>query len=644
MKKLIALLLSIILVLTFSSVSVIATEDDSQIPVEKALPTEILSVDLSDGSAVSHSEVTLNLTLSSNPGFSVMILNLDHKSEEITLKDATSAVSDVTLDYSNQKGGSTLAFYHLGSNCTAKGTLATLVFSIGSYSGDAEITLSAEAGNVCDADANPIETELSSGTITVSCFPHTYIFKDRVEPSCSKEGEINYVCTICGDLYTVPINMTEHIYSDTPQIAEPSTCDTDGVMAYVCQMCGCPDEATKIIIPATGHKYLEGAEYIVVKEATCTETGSQYRICYVCNEHVEEEIDALGHDEGTWRTTTPGDCTTAGVVSRYCNRCDAVLESKEKAQGTHFKAWVATTKPTCEENGVEEYMCLICGGEKNGSREVEKLDHIHGQEVITREPTCNVKGLAETFCKVCNEVVASREIDTIAHTKNSLTVVTAPTSEAEGQGEYRCKICDDVLESVTLPKVYGEFYAETTKTAVGRNTAVKVFVKNNSGFSVGIVRIKYDETSLMYNGITEGDITDDLTANASKVGEITVVISLSDAEYTADGLMFTINFTLTQDAENGSVELSYNAQTDFADKNGDRVFFNMTSAEIEIIHSVPGDVNGDTFVDTTDLAELKLHLAALRENVSPGADADGDGKINTGDLATLKLMLAGIIK
>ncbi len=640
MKKLIALLLSIILVLTFSGVSVIAATDDNQITVDEALPAEALTVELSSANTSAHKDVTLTLTLSSNPGFSVMILDLDHTSEEITLKSATSAVSGVTLEYSNYEGGSTLAFYHLGSNCTATGTLATLVFSIGSYSGNAEITLSAEEGNVCDTNATPVEPQFSNGIITVSC-EHTYIFKDRVEPSCKAEGAINYVCTICGDLNVTPVDKAPHSYSSAKQILTKPTCDTAGVEAYVCEFCG--DLKDETAVAPLGHKFIEG-DPIVTKEATCTEAGSEYRHCYACNLNVATEIPVLGHDDGTWRTTTPGDCTTAGLVSRYCNRCDAVLESKAKEQGAHFMAWAVTIKPTCKEAGVEEYMCLICGGEKDGSRVVEKLDHIHGQEVITREPTCSVKGLAETYCELCDEVVASREIDTIAHTKNSLTVVEAPTSEAEGQGEYRCKICGETVESVTLPRVYGEFYAQTTKAAIGGNTSVKVFVKDNSGFSAGIVRIKYDETSLIYKGITAGDITDDITAGASKVGEITVLISLNDAEYTEDGLMFTINFTLTKDAENGNVELYYNPQTDFADRNGDRVFFNMKSAEIEIIHSIPGDVNGDLKVDTTDLAALKLYLVGLQDEVSPGANADGRGKIDTGDLATLKLMLAGIIK
>ena len=58
-----------------------------------------------------------------------------------------------------------------------------------------------------------------------------------------------------------------------------------------------------------------------------------------------------------------------------------------------------------------------------------------------------------------------------------------------------------------------------------------------------------------------------------------------------------------------------------------------------------GDCNGDYKIDTTDLASLKLFLAAisdLSDTGKLGADLNGDGNVDTTDLATLKLKLAGI--
>ncbi len=653
MKKLVALLLSIVLILTLSGISVIAASDDGRLPVDEAMPMDELGIvaRFSEEEVSPHSEATLNLSLSVNPGFCVMILDITYLSqevilEEITLKEATCSASGMTVSFSNHSGGSTIAFYNgdLSSDYIGTGLLATLVFNIGAYFGDAQIVFSAEEGNVCNAQAIPLATDFSESkpAITVSC-SHTYVFKDRVEPSCSTEGATNYICTICSNIRSVIIDKTPHSYSDEKQIVREAACETEGIKAYVCERCGEWDEETQESIPALQHQYGD-EDYTVTKNPTCTEPGSRYKYCYRCKTNVAEEIPALGHDEGTWRVTTPGDCTETGIMSCYCNRCDQPIKTEVKQSSGHIKGFVVTKKPTCHEAGEEQYMCLICGGEKGETREIPELNHIHGKEVITKEPTCSETGTAEIYCKLCDELFSTREIDKLPHTKSSLTVTQAPTSQAEGTGEYRCKVCSEIIESVTLPKTYCEIYGENAVAFTGRKASVKVFIKENPGFSVGIVRIRYDYESLIYQDVAKGEITDDITANVTAAGEIAVLVSLNDAQYTQNGLLFTLNFTLTADADNSDIEIFYDADKDFADKNGDRVFVNMKSARIEISTGIPGDVNGDNTVDTVDLAKLKLHLAGLDDDISAGTDADGNGRIDTGDLATLKLMLAGIIK
>ncbi|MBR2043489.1 MAG: hypothetical protein IJ946_04035 [Clostridia bacterium] len=54
-----------------------------------------------------------------------------------------------------------------------------------------------------------------------------------------------------------------------------------------------------------------------------------------------------------------------------------------------------------------------------------------------------------------------------------------------------------------------------------------------------------------------------------------------------------------------------------------------------------GDANGDTIINTTDLATLKLYLAGI-SNSYIFADIDRNGELDTSDLASLKLKLAGI--
>ncbi len=639
MKKSIAVLLSIMVLFSCMHMVTFAATDDSQVEVSDILDST-LTVNLPDSiTASSHGETTFDLALSGNPGFAVAIFDFDFGSEAITVKELNNVPNGVTAKFSNNAGKSTLAFYSLGADYSDIGTLATVTLSIGAFSGEKEVVVTVEEGNICNNNAEAIEYSVTNTVLTVNC-SHTYVYEGRTEPSCSKEGEIRYICTICDYIKITLIDKTPHSFSSEKHVVSEPDCDDEGIIAPICEYCFAIDEANKETVAPIGHKYY--GDPIVTKNPTCTEDGSQYQICYVCNHKNVTAIPKLGHDGGTWRTTLPSDCTQVGVASRYCNRCDEVLETMEKELGEHFYAWAVVKAPTCTEEGLEEYLCVVCGEQKIDERVIPVTDHVPDEEVVVKEPTCSEKGVAETHCKDCDHLISSREIDTVDHVKNSLTVVTAPTAEQEGAGEYRCKECDAVIESVVIPVTYGEFYIETVPTIVGRNSLVKVFIKNNPGFSVGIVRIKYDVESLIYNNLIAGDITEDITVGVPASGEIAVLISLEDAQYTENGLAFTVDFTLTQDAQNGAIELYYRPQDDFAAQNGDRVFFNMKSGEIEIVDFIRGDVNGDGKVDTSDLAALKLYLAGAEETTNEGADIDQNGKIDTGDLAGLKLHLAGV--
>ncbi len=60
---------------------------------------------------------------------------------------------------------------------------------------------------------------------------------------------------------------------------------------------------------------------------------------------------------------------------------------------------------------------------------------------------------------------------------------------------------------------------------------------------------------------------------------------------------------------------------------------------------VPGDVNGDSVMNVSDLAQLKKLLAGLLSEVeieNLNADIDGNGTVNAGDLALLKKAIAGL--
>ncbi len=113
-----------------------------------------------------------------------------------------------------------------------------------------------------------------------------------------------------------------------------------------------------------------------------------------------------------------------------------------------------------------------------------------------------------------------------------------------------------------------------------------------------------------------------------------------------DGTTFTVFYGVDEEITAPVViDANGNPVTTWVDEDGEVVtefvaggyYCATESAEPEIVY---GDCNGDEVVNTTDLAALKLYLAASGD-VEAGADCNGDGIINTADLAVLKLYLAG---
>ena len=67
----------------------------------------------------------------------------------------------------------------------------------------------------------------------------------------------------------------------------------------------------------------------------------------------------------------------------------------------------------------------------------------------------------------------------------------------------------------------------------------------------------------------------------------------------------------------------------------------LITVEAAVSEGIPGDIDENGAVNTTDLALLKLALAGGGTDTLPNADFDSDGVVNTTDLAKLKLFLAG---
>lgn len=263
---------------------------------------------------------------------------------------------------------------------------------------------------------------------------HTHAWNDGIvtkEPTCTEVGEKTYTCT-CGATKTEPIKALGHDLKETV-ITEP-TCGTAGSKEITCSRCDFKDTKE---IPATGnHAY---GDWIIVKEATCTEDGLKTRHCQNdgCNEVESEVIPATGHTFGEWEVTTPATCETEGQEERTCESCNETETRVIKALGHEFVDYTYNNDATCEKDGTETAKCTRCDKTDTRVAEGTKLGHELKEEILTN-PTCETAGSKKITCSRCDyeEIV---EIPAIGHKWNDGEVTTAPTCTTEGVKTFTCQ-------------------------------------------------------------------------------------------------------------------------------------------------------------------------------------------------------------
>ncbi|MBR7098635.1 MAG: hypothetical protein IKC59_04400 [Clostridia bacterium] len=293
------------------------------------------------------------------------------------------------------------------------------------------------------------------------------------EPSCTKEGEQQRSCNLCGVTQIQTLSKTPHRYQEAWTQDQAPSCARDGSRSRHCEDCNARTDEE--VISATGHTF--GA-WAVTVHPTCEEKGSECRVCQDCLEVQTRELDAKGHDFSTAFTTDKeATCDEKGERSRHCSRCSMRTDIAELPElGHRFGEWEFATSATCIAHGTEIRRCSVCP--ETETRETnDPRGHVFGDWSFATDPTCTESGTEKRICSVCSHVEIRETAKAIGHAFGNWCLATVATCVEGGTEKRICSVCSHTETrgtSEALGHVFGEWTSAAVPTCTKQGTETRM--------------------------------------------------------------------------------------------------------------------------------------------------------------------------
>lgn len=166
---------------------------------------------------------------------------------------------------------------------------------------------------------------LMAGNAALAACKHQWGYVGTQDPTCTKDGYVEWCCTLCGQTKKDKSPKLGHTWVNTASL--PATCTDKGYQYYQCTVCG--DTKTETV-KAMGHSYV----WTTTKAATCTATGSKEGVCSICGKKATEKISKTSHNYTNWSVIAAPTDHSPGKRSGLCSICGAPKTEEFYPDGT----------------------------------------------------------------------------------------------------------------------------------------------------------------------------------------------------------------------------------------------------------------------------------------------------------------------
>lgn len=250
-------------------------------------------------------------------------------------------------------------------------------------------------------------------------------------------------------------------------------------------------------------------EWVVVKEATCSEVGIKQQVCKKCNEIITTaNIPTTDHTESSdWIIIQDSTCTTLGSKQKVCTVCNEVITTAKIYYKDHKEEIISGLNATCTEDGFTSYtICSVCDAhlteptlipspghnylideelstelvlvykcncgdsyeKQNESGSLCDNGHTESDWITTLEATCTSLGSAHKVCTVCEAELEIKSLEKLPHTEEVVPGTPANCEEEGLTDGVKCSKCDYVIKEQTpLPALEHDY--KVTKTVYPTN-------------------------------------------------------------------------------------------------------------------------------------------------------------------------------